>query len=87
MIDAGGHIVLIGFEHAYVDNDSERSQFSQSRASFSCDPKHEYRAPEVLLGWAHDYAVDCWGFGCILYYMFYGGVRTRLLWQSSYPIQ
>ncbi|KAK1224969.1 hypothetical protein PQX77_012118 [Marasmius sp. AFHP31] len=73
-IDGDGHIVLIGFEHAYVENDSDRSQYSSAResVSFALSSQHEYRAPEVLLGWTHDYAVDCWGFGCVLYFMLYG---------------
>ncbi|KAJ2926867.1 hypothetical protein H1R20_g10223, partial [Candolleomyces eurysporus] len=31
-----------------------------------------YQAPEILLGWAHDSVVDCWGFGMVLYFMFFG---------------
>ena len=33
-----------------------------------------YQAPELLLGWAHDFAVDCWGFGMLLHYMLSGEV-------------
>jgi hypothetical protein len=31
-------------------------------------------APEFLLGWNHDAAVDCWSFGMLLYYMVFGMV-------------
>jgi hypothetical protein len=34
----------------------------------------EYQAPEVLLGWTYDFAVDCWGFGILLYFMVFGTV-------------
>ncbi|KAK2459768.1 hypothetical protein APHAL10511_008200 [Amanita phalloides] len=31
-----------------------------------------YIAPEIILGWAHGFAVDSWGFGVVLYYMLIG---------------
>ncbi|KAJ2914417.1 hypothetical protein MD484_g5990, partial [Candolleomyces efflorescens] len=31
-----------------------------------------YQAPEILLGWAHDSVVDSWGFGMVLYFMYFG---------------
>jgi len=37
-----------------------------------------HQAPELFLGWTHDFSVDCWGFGVLLYMMVYGSV-SRLL--------
>jgi hypothetical protein len=34
----------------------------------------EYQAPEHLLGWAHDFAVDCWSFGALLHFLLAGTV-------------
>lgn len=36
-----------------------------------------YRAPEIVLGWKHEYKVDCWGFGLVLHFMIFGKVRMR----------
>lgn len=36
--------------------------------------KKDYQAPELLLGWTHDFSVDCWAFGVLLYMMVYGTV-------------
>ncbi|KAF9261972.1 kinase-like protein [Marasmius fiardii PR-910] len=69
MIDAGGHIVLVDFEHTFVDTEHVACT---SGTVYCPNQDYEYRAPELLLGWTHDYAVDCWGFGCILYFMMYG---------------
>ncbi|KAL0573519.1 hypothetical protein V5O48_008440 [Marasmius crinis-equi] len=71
MIDARGHIVLVGFEHACVNDDTD-NYYSKPSTNFLMPRPCEYRAPELLLGWTHDYAVDCWGFGCVLYYMMFG---------------
>ncbi|KAG7090578.1 hypothetical protein E1B28_009685 [Marasmius oreades] len=69
MIDATGHIVLVGFEHTCVETEHT---LCASGAVRCAEQEHKYQAPELLLGWTHDYAVDCWGFGCVLYFMMYG---------------
>ena len=69
LIAADGHIMLSGFEHAQCLNDQG-----------GCVPfivttnKHPravgvHDAPEILLDWAHDFGVDWWGFGVVLFWM------------------
>ncbi|KAF8887820.1 kinase-like domain-containing protein [Infundibulicybe gibba] len=65
MIDQHGRIVLSGFRHPGADHSPAADRVSLGSGL-------DYRAPEDLLGWAHDFAVDSWGFGVVLYYMFSG---------------
>jgi serine/threonine protein kinase len=46
-------------------------------------PPSEYQAPEVHLGWTQHFAVDCWGFGILLYMMLFGSVRNFTLAQAQ----
>ncbi|KAJ3899440.1 kinase-like domain-containing protein [Lentinula edodes] len=69
MIGDDGHLVLTNFEIARVDGiKSSRVDQNQNQTLRDC----EYRAPEVLLRWEHDNSVDCWGLGCLIYFMTYG---------------
>jgi len=77
MIDGEGHIVLTCFECAGFFGPS-RSFLSGNRLMAESESK-DYHAPEILLGWSHDSAVDCWGFGMLLYFMFLGTVRLIFL--------
>ncbi|KAF9074024.1 kinase-like domain-containing protein [Rhodocollybia butyracea] len=70
MIYSDGHIVLSGFELARFDG----QEFSSIDQRVPRD--YEYRAPEVLLRWEHDQLVDCWGLGCIIYFMTFGEVMS-----------
>ena len=69
MIDSQGHIVLTGFGHA---------ECSSLKGGVNCTGSHhdlgEYQSPESILGWKHDYAVDCWSFGILVYMMQAGKV-------------
>ncbi|THV01304.1 hypothetical protein K435DRAFT_836920 [Dendrothele bispora CBS 962.96] len=72
MIGAGGHIVLTGFEYARSSLQKHSSIIPiKDDASLKPIPtrEHEYRAPEILLGWTEDEAVDSWSFGCLLYFL------------------
>ncbi|THU78719.1 kinase-like protein [Dendrothele bispora CBS 962.96] len=72
MIGAGGHIVLTGFEYARSSLQKHSSIIPiKDDASLRSIPtrEHEYRAPEILLGWTEDEAVDSWSFGCLLYFL------------------
>ena len=73
MIDGEGHILLSCFECAEFFGPS-RSFLSGNRLMVDSECK-DYHAPEILLGWAQDSAVDCWGFVMLLYFMFLGTVR------------
>ena len=80
MIDGEGHILFTSFECAELFGPS--LSLGGNRLMAESESK-DYHAPEILLGWAHDSAVDCWGFGMLLYFMFLGTVRLVLLITSS----
>jgi serine/threonine protein kinase len=69
LLDAHGHIVLTNFENADYSSSTSILNLNQLELDMM-----GYRAPEILLGWSHDSAVDCWSFGMLLYYMFFGTV-------------
>ncbi|KAJ4477808.1 kinase-like domain-containing protein [Lentinula edodes] len=76
MIGDDGHLVLTNFEIARVDGiKSSGVDQNQNQTLRDC----EYRAPEVLLRWEHDNSVDCWGLGCLIYFMTYGKVGCLIL--------
>jgi len=70
LLDAHGHIVLANLEHAEFSSNTGILNLNQLEVDML-----GYRAPELLLGWAHDSVVDCWSFGMLLYYMFFGAVN------------
>ncbi|KAK0433935.1 kinase-like domain-containing protein [Desarmillaria tabescens] len=64
VIDAEGHIMVTGFDDAVMLGED-----SDLTSHYCC---YEYRAPELLLGWSYDFAVDCWGFGALFYFILLG---------------
>ncbi|KAF9475513.1 kinase-like protein [Pholiota conissans] len=71
-LDTKGHIVLTNFSLAELTG---QAIAGVERASVPSDldcTSTVYRAPELLLCWDHDGAVDCWSFGMLLYYMVFG---------------
>ena len=73
MLDAEGHLVLMNFDCAEFFPASANTRGTTSTAAFKRGPT-QYQAPEILLGWAHNSAVDCWSFGMLLYFLFFGTV-------------
>lgn len=71
LVDAHGHIVLSGFDCAK----NLGTDVARARRTATLRGTKEYQAPEMLLGWVHDFSVDCWGFGILLYTMLFGRVR------------
>jgi serine/threonine protein kinase len=71
-INSKGHPVISGFGSAKILGRPEIPLF-KSAVTLSPDMK-KYQAPELLLGWAHDFSVDCWAFGILLYLMLCGVV-------------
>ncbi|KAG1893421.1 kinase-like domain-containing protein [Suillus fuscotomentosus] len=63
MFDTSGHVVVTGFGQACRPD---------SAASFPLPDTGLYCAPELILGWAHDFSVDCWSFGLLIYMMLFG---------------
>ena len=79
LIGPDGHIVLTGFSRASVTAFS--SPKSEHKAAMAEKEKllqgaNVWAAPEVVLGWAHNFAVDCWGFGMLVYFMLTGRVSS-----------
>ena len=71
MIGSDGHIVLTNFACAKLLENYEST-------GSSCGTK-EYEAPERILNWAYDFAVDIWSFGIILCIMHFGQVGSQLV--------
>ncbi|KAF5311908.1 hypothetical protein D9619_003623 [Psilocybe cf. subviscida] len=72
LINNDGHIVLTDFSYAgYL---SQATTTNHRVVDFSRAEKASvaYHAPELLLGWAHDAAVDCWSFGAVFYFLLFG---------------
>lgn len=70
MIAQDGHIVLSGFECAKKLDELGSPEYGTAS---NCGT-HEYQAPEMIMGWRYDFAVDCWGFGIFLCIMHFGQV-------------
>ena len=75
MLDAEGHLVLTNFDCAEFLPASANTRGTSSPTVFECGMT-QYQAPEILLGWTHNSAVDCWGFGIVLYFLFFGTVSV-----------
>ena len=76
MICSQGHIVLTGFGHAECS--SLKGGVNSLKGGVNCAGSHhdlgESQPPESILGWKHDFAVDCWSFGILVYMMQAGKV-------------
>ena len=66
MIASDGHIVISNFRCAKI--------LSRETCTGSECGSKEYDAPEKLLHWLYDYAVDVWSFGIVLCIMHFGQV-------------
>lgn len=78
-LDGQGHILLTSFGSAefvkeIIEGEQRATYMSGLRSISSV-----FRAPEIILGWTHDRAVDCWSFGMVLYYMVFGTASRFLL--------
>ncbi|KAI9065571.1 kinase-like protein [Trametes sanguinea] len=70
LIDDEGHLFISGFDDAtFLYDDAERHLIHLQQTSAGLQ---EYRAPELMLGWEYDYAVDWWSFGLLLWWMLTG---------------
>ncbi|KAI0089910.1 kinase-like domain-containing protein, partial [Irpex rosettiformis] len=74
LLNASGHIVLAGFSNASFSSPNTPPS-STSQQPGSCSPVNQWDAPEVVLGWTQDCAIDVWSFGLVLWYMLMGTVR------------
>ncbi|CDO71755.1 hypothetical protein BN946_scf184920.g39 [Trametes cinnabarina] len=70
LIGMDGHLIISGFDDAtFLYDDVEQTMNHRPKMSTN---QIEYRAPELILGWEYDYAVDWWSFGLLLWWMFTG---------------
>jgi serine/threonine protein kinase len=71
VVNARGHVVLAGFDYAKVLGIGSGAHI---QGTTTLSNTTVYQAPEMHLGWVHDFAVDCWAFGILLYVMLFGRV-------------
>lgn len=72
LIDISGHLVVTDFGCAKLIQPGSSRWIDTS----FCGTK-EYLAPEMALEWTHDFSVDIWGFGILLYLLAFAQVRAR----------
>lgn len=69
-----GHVFISDFDDAvFLQDDVERQDISCGTPRTTTSP--EYQAPEMVLEWEYDYAVDWWNFGLVLFWTLTGTVR------------
>lgn len=79
MVDTDGHVVLTGFRFSEMLHPiGIRGHANQCLSTTIIEADNVYQAPELILGWAHDFTVDCWGFGMLLHFMLSGAVSCFL---------
>ena len=76
LIDEEGHILISDFSKArFLRGDSATYRAEGS----ACLPEDQmFHAPELVLGWDHDYVVDWWSFGLLLFWIFTRTVRKTV---------
>ena len=86
LIDEDGHIVLSDFDNGRFLRGDTASYRTAARLRAPEDEM--FHAPELVLGWDHDYGVDWWSFGLILFWIFTRSVGTSVgvLFQPYSPI-
>ena len=72
LVDVSGHLVLTDFGCAKLIQPGASRWIETS----FCGTK-EYLAPEMALEWAHDFSVDIWGFGILVYLLAFAQVSSR----------
>lgn len=81
MIDNTGHILIkSSLTTKYLSSPTcGTSRVTKAARPLSVVSVSDYQAPEILLGWAHDLAVDCWSFGLLLCLMLEGNASSEVL--------
>lgn len=71
LLRPNGHLLLGGFGHAI----GQTNHVDTVSTNVSDDSDQlQYQAPEMVLGWRHDRAVDIWAVALMLYAMLTGKV-------------
>lgn len=76
LIDISGHLVVTDFGCAKLIQPGSSRWIDTSFGGTK-----EYLAPEMALEWAHDFSVDIWGFGILLYLLAFAQVSAS----PAYP--
>ncbi|KAI0761185.1 kinase-like domain-containing protein [Trametes elegans] len=70
LLGQDGHVVISDFDEAgFLYDDVERHLVPPAKAPLTAQ---KFRAPELLLQWEYDYAVDWWSFGLVLFWTLTG---------------
>jgi serine/threonine protein kinase len=82
LVSADGHLSIADFGISMVDTIADADVPFDERTFLAYGGTYAYQAPELLI--SHDKAnitcgVDMWSFGVIIYEMYTGKVRRRLL--------
>ena len=72
LIDISGHLIVTDFGCAKLIQPGSSRWIDTSFCGTM-----EYLAPEMALEWTHDFSVDIWGFGILLYLLAFAQVRAR----------
>lgn len=99
MVTSLGHILLIDFGQARlcedVDPVAKRASLARAKSHQSLRSRKSLAlmfppsedtvciAPEVILGWTHDFGVDVWGIGVVLWCMLVDAVCCQLSWKHA----
>lgn len=68
LVDEEGHVLISDFSKARFLRGDSATYRAESNA---CLPEDQmFHAPELVLGWDHDYVVDWWSFGLLLFWIF-----------------
>ncbi|KAI0325032.1 kinase-like protein [Cubamyces sp. BRFM 1775] len=77
LVAEDGHVSISDFDEAvFLYDDAERDLVTHRPGPPRLGPvferSQEYRAPELILGWEYDYAVDWWSFGLLIFWVMTG---------------
>ncbi|KAH9891226.1 kinase-like domain-containing protein [Cubamyces lactineus] len=75
LVAEDGHVFISDFDEAvFLYDDAERDLVTGGSGPpwSSSARSQEYQAPELILGWEYDYAVDWWSFGLLMFWVMTG---------------
>ncbi|GBE78629.1 predicted protein [Sparassis crispa] len=72
LLDRAGHVALSDFGSAMFSSDAYLTDSRRPGRAVGVRGSGLYHAPEVIMGWTHDRAVDWWAFGMLVYFMLTG---------------
>ena len=83
LVAEDGHVSISDFDEAgFLYDDAERDLVIRRSGPLlggGSVRSQEYQAPELMMGWEYDYAVDWWSFGLLMFWVMTGTVSDVLL--------